>query len=283
MTKPRAQTPSRGPLHGLRILEFAGIGPASFAGMMLADMGADVIVIERDADAAPAARHRRSAMNRGKRSIALDLNAEAGREIAWKLLKSADALIEGFPPGVMDQLGFGADAVAARQPRLVYGRVTGWGQAGALPSACQPAQAPVIAPALVGEMAGGAMSLAFGMVCALHEAKSSGRGQVVEAAMMGAVAAMSPLLEPMRGKGLGPDDSLFHGVFEGCDGQRQLAPAPRLSRTPARQPAPGAWCGEHTDEILAELAAGASPVSAEGLCRQDRPALASGYATSNYL
>jgi len=268
MTKPRAQTPSCGPLHGLRIVEFAGIGPAPFAGMMLADMGADVIVIDPAADVAPTAWHRRAAMNRGKRSIALDLNCEAGREVAWKLIKSADALIEGFPPGVMNQLGFGADAVAARQPRLVYGRVTSGGPAGVLPSFCRPAEAPVMAPA-IGEMAGGAMFLAFAMVCALHEAKSSGRGQVVDAALIDAVAAMSPLVQQMRSDGLWPDDLPFDGVFEGSDGQRQ--------------PASGAWCGEHTDEILAELAAGASSVTAESLHKQDRPALASDYATSNYL
>lgn len=246
MTKLHAQTSSRGPLHGLRIIEFAGIGPAPLAGMLLADMGADVIVIDSAAEVAPAERHRRVAMHRGKRSMALDLKCEAGREVAWKLLKSADALIEGFTLGVMDQLGFGADAVAARHPRLVYGRVTG-----------RPAEAPVIASAIEGEMAGGALSLAFGMVCALHEAKISGRGQVVEAAMIDAVAAMNPLIEPMR-----------------IDG---------LPRTPARQPTPVAWCGEHTDEILAELASGAHPVSAESQRSQDSPALASGYATGNYL
>lgn len=277
MTKPCAQTPSRGPLHGLRILEFSGIGPAPWVGMLLADMGADVIVIVIDpaADVAPADQYRRVATNRGKRSMALDLKCEAGRAVAWKLLKSADALIEGFPPGVMDQLGFGADAVAARHPRLVYGRASGSGSVGALPSASQPAKAPVIWPA-IGERTDGAMLLAFGMVCALYEAKISGRGQVV--------AAMSPpLVPPMSSDGSWLDESPFCGVFDDFDGQRMLALVPRLSRTPARQPAPGAWCGEHTDEILTELAAGASPVSAESQCSQDRPALASAYATSNYL
>ena len=119
-----------GPLRDVRVIEFAGIGPGPFAGMLLADMGADVIVIERAAvatEAAPA-----NAMNRGKRSVALDLKSADGRDAAWRLLDSADALIEGYRPGVMERLGFGPDAVAARCPRLVYGRVTGWGQTGPL-------------------------------------------------------------------------------------------------------------------------------------------------------
>nr|MBP8091593.1 CoA transferase [Giesbergeria sp.] len=108
-----------GPLQGVRVIEFAGIGPGPFAGMLLADMGADVIVIERASDVAAAARQPRPAMNRGKRSVALDLKSEEGRTAAWALIESADALIEGYRPGVMERLGFGPDAVAARQPRLV--------------------------------------------------------------------------------------------------------------------------------------------------------------------
>jgi len=373
MTSTSTQNPSRGPLHGLRIVEFAGIGPGPFAGMMLADMGADVVVIDRAADVAAAAHYPRAAMNRGKRSVALDLKSEAGREAAWALIESSDALIEGFRPGVMERLGFGPDAALARQPRLVYGRVTGWGQTGPLAQAaghdinyvaltgvlstsCRPGQAPVIPPTLVGDMAGGAMFLAFGLVCALHEARNSGRGQVVDAAMIDGVAAMSGLVHQMRGNGFWRDEaernlfansSPFYEVFECADGQhitlgaiepqfyaellkrleltdvdpagqydhrawpalkarvaaqiktrsraqwqallegsdvcfapvlslaeagehphniargmfvdvggqRQPAPAPRLSRTPARAPTPGALCGEHTAEILAELAA----------------------------
>lgn len=371
MAKTLFQSPGCGPLHGLRVIEFAGIGPGPFTGMMLADMGADVIVIDRAADAAAAARHPRAAMNRGKRSVALDLKSEAGREAAWALIESADALIEGFRPGVMERLGFGPDAVAARQPRLVYGRVTGWGQTGPLAQAaghdinyvaltgvlatsCRPGQAPVVPPTIVGDMAGGAMFLAFGLVCALHEARNSGRGQVVDAAMIDGVAAMSGLVHQMRHNGFWRDEpqrnlflnsSPFYEVFECADGQhitlgaieppfyaellkrlelgdvdparqydhrswpelkarvaaqiktrsrddwrsllegtdvcfapvlslaeaadhphnvargmfvdvngqRQPAPAPRLSRTPARQSVPGALCGEHTDEILAEF------------------------------
>lgn len=245
MTKPSPQKPSCGPLHGLRIVEFAGIGPGPFTGMMLADMGADVIVIDRATDAAAATRHPRAAMNRGKRSIALDLKSEAGREAVWKLIESADALIEGFRPGVMERLGLGPDAVAARQPRLVYGRVTGWGQTGPLAQAAghdinyvaltgvlatsgRPGQAPVIPPTIVGDMAGGAMFLAFGLVCALHEVKNSGHGQVVDAAMIDGVAALSGLVHQMRHNGFWRDEphrnlflngSPFYEVFECADGQ----------------------------------------------------------------
>ena len=368
-----------GPLQGVRVIEFAGIGPGPFAGMMLADMGADVIVIERAADVAAAARRPRQAMNRGKRSVALDLKSEQGREAAWALIGSADALIEGYRPGVMERLGFGPDAVAARQPRLVYGRITGWGQSGPLARAaghdinyvaltgvlstsCRAGQAPVIPPTIVGDMGGGAMFLVFGLVCALFEAQKSGRGQVVDAAMVDGAAALSGLLHQMRHNGFWsaqPERNLFAGsspfyeafecadgecitlgaiepqfyaqllrrleledvdparqydhrswpelkarvaakvkarsraewqaLLEGTDvcfapvldlaeaaehphnaarglfveieGQRHPAPAPRLSRTPARQPAAGALCGEHTDEVLKELGLGSQGAS----------------------
>ena len=234
---------TRGPLQGLRVIEFAGIGPGPFAAMQLADMGADVIVIDRAADVA--AGYPRMAMNRGKRSVALDLKSEAGRAAAWALIDSADALIEGFRPGVMERLGFGPEVVAARNARLVYGRVTGWGQTGPLAQAAghdinyvaltgvmaisaRPGQAPVVPPTIVGDMAGGAMFLAFGMVCALLEAGRSGQGQVIDAAMIDGVAAMSGLMHQMRGIGYWHDaparnfflnSSAFYEVFECADGQ----------------------------------------------------------------
>lgn len=362
---------SRGPLTGLKIIEFAGIGPGPFTGMMLADMGADVILIDRAADVARAAKYPRAASNRGKRSIALDLKSDADREVVWTLLESADALIEGFRPGVMERLGFGPDAVAARNPKLVYGRVTGWGQTGPLAQAAghdinyvaltgvlstssRPGQAPVIPPTIVGDMAGGAMFLAFGLVSALLEAQKSGLGQVVDAAMIDGVTAMSGLMHQMRSNGSWVDQvehnffsnaSPFYEVFECSDGQyislgaiepqfyaqllkllklddvdpalqydtrtwpqlkqrmaatiqqktraewqillegtdvcfapvlslteaaehphnksralfvnvngqQQPAPAPRFSRSMLREPSPGALCGEHTQEVLAEL------------------------------
>ena len=232
------------PLTGMRVIEFAGIGPAPFAGMMLADMGAEVILIERSADYAAASQYPRMAQNRGKKSIALDLKSEAGREAAWKLLESADALIEGFRPGVMERLGFGPEEVAKRAPRLVFGRVTGWGQTGPLAQAAghdinyvaltgvmatsmRPGQAPVLPPTIVGDMAGGAMFLLFGIMCAMHEAKQSGKGQVVDAAMIDGVTAMSGLIHQMRsGMGYWQDEpahnhflntSPFYEVFECAD------------------------------------------------------------------
>ena len=234
------------PLTGMRVIEFAGIGPAPFAGMMLADMGAEVILIERSADYAAASQYPRMAQNRGKKSIALDLKSEAGREAAWKLLESADALIEGFRPGVMERLGFGPEEVAKRAPRLVFGRVTGWGQTGPLAQAAghdinyvaltgvmatsmRPGQAPVLPPTMVGDMAGGAMFLLFGIMCAMHEAKQSGKGQVVDAAMIDGVTAMSGLIHQMRsGMGYWQDEpahnhflntSPFYEVFECADGK----------------------------------------------------------------
>jgi alpha-methylacyl-CoA racemase len=231
-------------LAGIRIVEFAGLGPAPFAGMMLADMGADVIVVERTDNAS----NQRADEHRGKRSIALDLKSERGRNIAWALILRADALIEGFRPGVMERLGFGPDAVAARCPKLVYGRVTGWGQHGPLAQAAghdinyvsltgamsiagRPGEAPMIPATLVGDMGGGAMFLAFGIVCALMEVQRSGRGQVIDAAMVDGVAALSSLVAQRRGAGTWSDDparnffrgtSPFYDVFECADGHVSL-------------------------------------------------------------
>lgn len=235
-------SPRTGPLHDLRIIEFAGIGPGPFAGMLLADMGADVIVIDRANEVRPG--NRPMALHRGKRSVALDLKSDAGRAAAWALIESADGLIEGFRPGVMERLGFGPDAVAARHPRLVFGRVTGWGQdgplaqaaghdinyvalSGAMSTAQRPGQLPLVPPTLLGDMGGGAMFLVFGLMCALHEARASGRGQVVDAAMIDGVAAMGALVQQMRGIGYWRDQaehnfflnsSPFYEVFECADG-----------------------------------------------------------------
>ncbi|MDH4288883.1 MAG: CoA transferase [Aquincola sp.] len=234
---------SHAALQDVRVVEFAGLGPAPFAGMLFADMGADVIVIER-VGAAGLPRDRADE-HRGKRSIALDLKHPEACAVAWRLLESADALIEGFRPGVMERLGLGPAAVAARCPRLVYGRVTGWGQtgplaqtaghdinyvslSGAMSIAGRPGEAPMIPATLVGDMGGGAMFLAFGVVCALLEARASGRGQVVDAAMVDGVAALSSLVhqrrsaqswsdEPTRNFFLGT--SPFYDVFECADGR----------------------------------------------------------------
>jgi alpha-methylacyl-CoA racemase len=234
---------SQGPLAGLRVIEFAGIGPGPFAGMLLADMGAEVIVIERPA--ALRALGAGEAMNRGKRSICLDLKRPQALQAAQTLINSADALIEGYRPGVMERLGLGPQAFEHSNPRLVYGRVTGWGQTGplaqaaghdinyvaltgALSVASRAGVPPSLPATLLGDMAGGAMFLAFGIVCALMEAKSSGRGQVVDAAMVDGVSTLTALIHSLRGSGLWSEQpaqnfflhtSPFYDSFECADGQ----------------------------------------------------------------
>lgn len=198
-----------GPLSGVKVIEMAGIGPGPFCASMLSDMGADVLRIERavrqDKPIAP-----NPATGRGARTVALDLKEAAGREAVLRLIERSDGLIEGFRPGVMERLGLGPEACLARNPRLVYGRMTGWGQSGPLASlaghdinyialtgalaAIGTADSGPVPPLnLVGDYGGGAMFLAFGMACGLFEAARSGQGQVVDAAMSdGAAMLMMP-------------------------------------------------------------------------------------------
>ena len=192
-----------GPLAGIRVLEFESIGPAPFAGMLLADMGADVLVIDRPADTDLGLKRERwyDVMMRGKRSVTLDLKKKDSSQAALELIGRADALIEGMRPGVMERLGLGPERVLQRNPRLVYGRMTGWGQdgplapraghdinyialAGVLHAFGREGEAPVPPLNLVGDFGGGGMLLGFGVACALLEAARSGRGQVVDAAMV---------------------------------------------------------------------------------------------------
>jgi len=208
-----------GPLKGYRIIEIAGIGPGPFACMMLADMGADVIRLERPTgargvDAVPA-----NVLNRGRRSVGIDLKHPDAVELTLRLVEEADALIEGFRPGVAERLGIGPDACLARNPRLVYGRMTGWGQdgpyapmaghdinyialAGALAHFGRPGETPVPPINMVGDFGGGGMLMAFGVVCGLLEAKSSGQGQVVDAAMVDGSAVLMAMVHGMRAMGL---------------------------------------------------------------------------------
>lgn len=197
--------PHPGPLRGLRVIEMAGLGPAPFCGMMLADMGAEVIRIDRiaGAEAKPL-----PLTERGKHTLRLDLKKPQAVALVLDLLAGADALIEGFRPGVMERLGLGPQACHVRNPRLVYGRMTGWGQTGPLAHAAGhdlnyiaitgvlqamgPADRPPAPPLhLVGDLAGGAMMLAYGVVCALYEARNSGQGQIIDAAICDGVAALS--------------------------------------------------------------------------------------------
>jgi alpha-methylacyl-CoA racemase len=217
-----------GPLAGLRVIEMVGLGPCPFAAMMLADMGADVIRIDRKpssqastSDAPnpyPILGTKYDVMARGRRSISLDLKQTRARLLLLELVGKADALIEGFRPGVMERLGLGPDACMDRNPRLVYGRVTGWGQTGPLAQAAGHdlnyvalsgmlhamgrAGSPPAPPLnLVGDFGGGGMMLAFGVVCALLEARSSGKGQVVDAAMTDGAALLGAMMYGLRGFG----------------------------------------------------------------------------------
>lgn len=243
-----------GPLSGVRIVEMQGIGPGPFGGMMLSDMGAEVIRIDRAANvrAAPAggpagepAAPPIDVLARGRRSLGVDLKNSDGVEVLLRLTESSDALIEGFRPGVMERLGIGPEPCMSRNPALVYGRMTGWGQEGpystaaghdinyiALAGALEPIGrrgGPPVPPLnLVGDFGGGGMLLAFGVACALFEAQRSGRGQVVDAAMVDGAATLMAMFHSLRALGVWNDErgtnmldtgSHFYDVYECADGR----------------------------------------------------------------
>jgi len=196
-------TAPQGPLAGVKVVEFAGIGPGPFCGMLLADMGAEVTLLERGGGTFASQLFgggRKAVANRGKKSLCIDLKHPEAKALALRLIDEADVLIEGFRPGVMERLGFGPEVCLERNPRLIYARMTGWGQTGPLaPRAGHDANyaaiagvldtgrrhggAPWAPPTLVGDMGGGGLLLAWGIACALLEAQKSGRGQVIDAAM----------------------------------------------------------------------------------------------------
>ncbi|MEZ5540106.1 MAG: CaiB/BaiF CoA-transferase family protein [Pseudomonadales bacterium] len=234
-----------GPLKGFRIIELAGIGPTPFGAMMLADMGAEVITIERAAGI-PGLRPLDATL-RNRRSIVVNLKKPEGVELVLKLCESADALIEGYRPGVAERLGLGPEAVQARNPKLVYARMTGWGQTGPLAQTVghdinyiaitgvlekmgRDAGRPVPPLNLVGDFGGGGMFMAYGVVCALLEAQKSGKGQVVDAAIVdGAMALMAylyayeknPFFMPYKDRGahLFGGSNHFYNTFECADGK----------------------------------------------------------------
>ncbi|HMD46134.1 MAG TPA: CaiB/BaiF CoA-transferase family protein [Acidimicrobiales bacterium] len=194
-----------GPLSGIKVIEMAGIGPVPFAGMVLSDMGADVVRIDR-----PTATYAPNLMDRGRRSVGVDLRRPEGAELVLDLVAQADALIEGFRPGVMERLGLGPDVCLGRNRRLVYGRMTGFGQDGPLATAAghdinyialagplsmigREGQPPTPPLNLVGDFGGGAMFLCFGVACGILEARSSGRGQVVDTAMVDGSALLATI------------------------------------------------------------------------------------------
>lgn len=236
-----------GPLEGIRIVELAGIGPAPFTGMMLADAGADIIRIDR-ADKAtypPREEPHVDLMNRGRRSVAADLKHPEGVAMVLRLVGRADGLMEGFRPGVADRLGLGPEVCLERNPKLVYGRMTGWGQDGplaraaghdinyiALAGALEPmgrvGQKPYPPLNLVGDFGGGGMMLAFGMVAALLSAQRTGRGQVIDAAMIDGAASLMAMTYTLINSGIWRDErgtnlldtgAPFYEVYETSDGR----------------------------------------------------------------
>ena len=216
-----------GPLKGIRVIEMVGLGPCPFAAMMLADMGAEVIRIDRKLAAGsgnpfPMLGTKYDVMARGRRSLALDLKQQEAQKVMLDLLASADILLEGFRPGVMERLGLGPEVCLERNPRLVYGRITGWGQDGPLAQAAGHdlnyialsgmlhamgrADSPPAPPLnLLGDFGGGAMMLAFGVVCAALEARNSGKGQVVDAAMVDGSALLGAMIYGFRAFGAWSD------------------------------------------------------------------------------
>ena len=229
-----------GPLFGSKIIELAGIGPGPFCGMLLSDMGAEVIRVDRPGGAAS-----KDVLTRGRKSIAIDMKSDAGREAVLKMCESSDALFEGFRPGVTERLGLGPKECLARNKKLVYGRMTGWGQdgpmaqasghdinyislVGALHAIGESGGKPVPPLNLVGDFGGGGMVLAFGLVCAMLEAQKSGHGQVVDTAMVDGAAVLMGMFFTMHGSGVFKTErgtnlldggAHFYGSYETLDGK----------------------------------------------------------------
>lgn len=281
-----------GPLTGVKVLEIAGIGPGPFCGMLLADMGADVLRVDRlqESDLGLPLAPKYDVMARGRRSIAFDLKQAAAVEAVLDLAARADALIEGFRPGVTERLGLGPDACLARNPRLVYGRITGWGQDGPLAQAAghdinyialsgalhaigRKGEAPVPPLNLVGDFGGGGMLLAFGIACALIEARVSGRGQVIDAAMSeGAAGLMAMIYGRMaaghwrdaRGVNVLDTGAPWYDAYETADGKHVAI---------------GAIEGRFYAELLARLGLDAAALPAQH-DRQRWPELRAAFAAA---
>jgi alpha-methylacyl-CoA racemase len=231
----------RGPLTGLRVLEFTGIGPGPYCAMLLSDLGAEVLRIEREGGNG----WRNPVMDRGRAALTIDIRSEAGRERCLAAADQADVVIEGFRPGVMERLGLGPQPMMARNPRLIYGRMTGWGQDGPLAgtaghdinyialtgalAAIGANEGPAIPPLnLVGDFGGGGLFLAFGIVAALWEREKSGKGQVIDAAIVDGVTSLmsmfsglvpSGLISVERGKNLLGGAAPFYRCYTCADGK----------------------------------------------------------------
>jgi len=236
-----------GVLSGYKVVEFAGIGPAPMCGMLLSDMGAEVLLVDRAADAnlGIAMDAKFNLLGRGRRSVAIDLKKKEGTEAALKLIEQADAVIEGFRPGVMERLGLGPDVCLERNSRLVFGRMTGWGQEGPLANAVghdinyialigalhsigRRGEAPVPPLNLVGDFGGGGVFLALGVVGALLETQKSGKGQVIDVAMIDGAASLMTAIYGLHAAGKWTDNrgenildtgAHYYNVYETSDGQ----------------------------------------------------------------
>jgi alpha-methylacyl-CoA racemase len=236
-----------GPLAGITVVEIAGIGPGPFCAMMLADMGAEVIRVDRAENVAGGdpASPPADLNNRGRRSIGVDLKNPDGVAVVLDLVERAEALVEGFRPGVAERLGIGPEECLARNPKLVYGRMTGWGQDGPLAGAAghdinyialagvldpigRRGEAPVPPLNLIGDYGGGGMLLAFGVVCGVLEAQRSGQGQVVDTAMVDGAAVLMTMTHALRAMGIWNDErgtnmldtgAHFYNVYETADGK----------------------------------------------------------------
>ncbi|MFH8656064.1 CaiB/BaiF CoA transferase family protein [Streptomyces afghaniensis] len=240
-----ARTPEQGPLTGVRVVELAGIGPGPFAAMLLADLGADVVRVDRPGGPGLAIDPAYDVTNRNKRSVLVDLKAPDGPDQVLGLAARADVLVEGYRPGVAERLGVGPEACHARNPALVYGRMTGWGQDGPLAHRAghdiayiaptgtlgmigRPDEPPAVPANLLGDYAGGSLYLVVGVLAALHHARATGTGQVVDAAIVDGTAHLATMIHGMlaaggwqdrRGANLLDGGCPYYGTYETADGR----------------------------------------------------------------
>ncbi|WP_405551695.1 CaiB/BaiF CoA transferase family protein [Streptomyces sp. NBC_01171] len=240
-----ATTPGQGPLSGVRVVELAGIGPGPFAAMLLADLGADVVRVDRPDGPGLGIDPARDVTNRNKRSVVVDLKGPDGAARVLDLAERADVLIEGYRPGVAERLGVGPAECHARNPRLVYGRMTGWGQDGPLADRAghdasyiavtgtlgmigRPGEPPALPANLLGDYAGGSLYLVVGVLAALHHARATGTGQVVDAAIVDGTAHLSAMIHGMLAAGAWQDRRAanlldggcpYYGTYETADGR----------------------------------------------------------------
>ncbi|MFD6556090.1 CaiB/BaiF CoA transferase family protein, partial [Streptomyces sp. NPDC058398] len=250
-----AGTPGHGPLAGVRVVELAGIGPGPFAAMLLADLGADVVRVDRPGGAGLGVDPAHDITNRNKRSVIIDLKAEDGASRVLDLAERADILIEGYRPGVAERLGVGPEDCRARNPALVYGRMTGWGQEGPLAQRAghdiayialtgtlgmigDPDRPPAVPANLLGDYAGGSLYLVVGLLAALHHARATGSGQTVDAAIVDGTAHLSTMIHGMMAAGGWQDRRAanlldggcpYYGTYETADG-RHMAVGPLEQR-----------------------------------------------------